>query len=209
MDTAVKVARPAPIALMTFTPETHTYKVGGVEKISVTQLLKPIQKGWDFLDQESLAWYQDRGTMVHLATALDDLGDLVEESVHPEIRGYLNSWRAFRADPSIQILSVEEPVYHPTYAYAGMLDRRLMIKGRHAVLDIKAGGQMISHAVQNCGYRRAWNHNKPKSEHVVDSYTCYLSRDGALPKLVQWVDPLHDDMFLALLTFARWDRKYK
>lgn len=196
-----------PIPGLTFEPVAHQYAYNGVVLPSVTQLLKPIEN-WDFLSDDDKAWYADRGTAVHTATALDDLGDLVEESVHESIRGYLESWRGLLRDTSIELLSVEERVCHPALGYAGTLDRRALVSKRHAVIDLKAGVKLTSHGVQVNGYRRAWNHWTPKPEHIQTCYTAYLNKDGKPAKLESWTDTLHDQEFIALLTHYQWEKRY-
>ena len=196
-----------PIPGLTFEPVSHTYAYNGVVLPSVTQILAPITD-WSFLSDEDKAWYADRGTAVHTATALDDLGDLVEESVHESIRGYLESWRGLLRDASIELLSVEERVCHPALGYAGTLDRRALVNKRHAVIDIKAGVKLASHGVQVHGYKRAWNHWPPKLEHIQTCYTAYLQKDGKPAKLEPWTDTLHDQQFVALLTNHFWEKRY-
>lgn len=210
MDQAEVVLKPhiapRPKGLV-FDPGPHVYRYNGVVVPSVTQILKPLEN-WDFLDEEAKAFYSERGTEVHRVTALDDLEDLVEESVDPTLTGYLKSWRLLRRDPDIKVLSVEEFVFHPLLRVAGTMDRRMLIKRRHAVLDIKAGVKLASHGVQVYGYKRCWNHGRKKDEQIVDCYTAYLNKDGAMPKLVKWDDEAHDAQFIALLTDRNWRTKY-
>lgn len=196
-----------PIPGLTFDPEPHVYRFQGAAVPSVTQVLKPIEN-WDFLDEEAKAFYSARGTEVHRATALNDMDDLVEDSVDQDIRGYLTSWRLLLKNQDLKILSVEEQVYHPLLRIAGTMDRRMLIKRRLAVLDIKAGVKLASHGVQVFGYRRLYNHGRKNAEHILDCYTAYLDKEGGLPKLVKWDDLLHDSQFVALCTDRNWRTKY-
>lgn len=207
--TTVLKATVPPIAGLTFDAETHTYRYQGVVVPSVTQLLKPIEN-WDFLDDEAKAFYSDRGTKVHKATALDDLDDLDEQSLDPALAGYVKSWRLLVCSIGMQILSVEEQVYHPLLNYAGTMDRRALIRARHSVIDIKAGTKLPSHGVQTAGYRKAWNaaNKAHPNGPILDCYTAYLDRNGAQGKLVPWPEPIHDSMFVALLTEHTWRAKY-
>lgn len=192
---------------LTFDPGPHEYRYNGEVVPSVTQLLAPMES-WNFLDDESLAWYAARGQAVHLATSLDDSGDLDEETIDPQIAPYLESWRALRRDATLEVLSTEEQVYHTLFQVAGTLDRRMKIKGRHAVVDLKAGVKLNSHGVQVAAYRKLWNFRNQPTEHVKDTYTCYLQNDGSQAKLVKWDDPLHDQMFIALCTQRTWRTRY-
>ena len=192
---------------LTFDAAKHEYRFKGVVVPSVTQLLKPLED-WSFLDEEAKAFYAGRGTAVHQATALDDQNDLDEASVDPQIAGYVNSWRHIRLDKTIQILSCEEFVYHPLLRVAGTLDRRLMINDTHCILDIKAGVKLATHGIQVYGYKKLWNHERPFREQVRDCYTAYLMKDGSPAKLVKWPDPMHEQMFVALLTMKTWSDRY-
>lgn len=192
---------------LTFEPEGHVYRFQGQIVPSVTQVLKPIEN-WDFLDDEAKAFYSERGTEVHRTTALNDLDDLVEDSVDPDIVGYLHSWRKLLANEDLKILSVEEQVYHPLLRVAGTMDRRMLIKRRHGVLDIKAGVKLPSHGVQTHGYKRLFNHGRKKADQIVECWTAYLDKNGAMPKLVKWDDELHDAQFIALMTDRNWRTKH-
>ena len=196
-----------PILGLTFEPVTHTYTYHGEVFPSVTQILAPITD-WSFLSDEDKAWYAERGTAVHIATALDDMGDLVEESVHDSLRGYLTSWRDLLRGTSITLRSVEERVAHPLLRVAGTLDRRAIIQKHHAVIDLKAGVKLASHGVQVYGYKRLWNYGRKQSDWIQDCYTAYLQKDGAQAKLVKWDDDLHDAQFVALRTNYLWEKRY-
>lgn len=204
--TSVSLVAP-PIPGLTFDPESHTYTYNGVVLPNVTQVISPVDD-WSFLDDDEKVWYAGRGTAVHLASALNDLGDLVEESVHESIMGFLVSWRRLLMSDAIALLSVEERICHEALGYAGTLDRRATINDRHAVIDLKAGVQRASHGVQVYGYRRGWNSRHSRPEWIQDCYTVYLQKDGSQAKLVPWTDALHDSEFVALLTHHKWRQRY-
>ena len=71
--------------------------------------------------------------MVHIATALYDLGILDESTVDPRIMGYLTSWKRFREDkPPYKPEHIEVKMVDTLYRYAGTIDRL-------PLLDIKCG----------------------------------------------------------------------
>jgi len=129
--------------MLTFEESTHTYTLDGQEIPSVTQVLKA--EGFintDFIDP----WYAERGTAVHKATELFDLGTLDESSLDPRIVGYLEAWKKYRRDtgytPDPDM--IERRMYHPTLKYAGTIDR--------PGLDIKSGSPEPWHVIQAAGY---------------------------------------------------------
>jgi hypothetical protein len=117
-----------------FDPEKHQYILDGEVLPSVTQVLT----AEGFIDRTFFTDYgRERGTMVHKATALDDMGALDEDSIDPILVPYLEAWRAFKRDSRIEIVNIEEPLYHKTYLFAGTPDRIGELNGKWAIIDIK------------------------------------------------------------------------
>src|SRR5260221_648800 len=86
-------------------------------------------------------WFQqfdlDRGSALHKATELLDLGDLHWPSVDPVILGRLRQYQRFKDEVKPVILSIEEKVINAPLQYQGKLDRRVKINGREGVIDLK------------------------------------------------------------------------
>jgi hypothetical protein len=123
--------------MLNFDPATHTYTLNGDALPSVTTIL---QAGGliDFtgINPDVLQRAADFGKCVHQATALDDMGDLDEQSLDPAIKPYLEAWRSFRGvDDPIKFDCIEQALFHPTYQFAGTPDR---ISG-DVIIDIKTG----------------------------------------------------------------------
>jgi hypothetical protein len=122
---------------------THTYRVDGVVLPSVTQVLEDVGIiDYSFLNPDDRAHYLQRGSAVHLATQLDDEGDLDEATVEPAIAPYLEAWRAFRLKSGFTPSRIEHRDYSQEYAYAGTLDRAGTFASKPAtiyILDIKTG----------------------------------------------------------------------
>jgi len=75
-------------------------------------------------------WSRDRGSMIHLATAYDDAGELDEENLDPVILPYLAAWRRFRKESGFIPEQIEPPMMSNTYRYAGTPDRIGELPGR-------------------------------------------------------------------------------
>jgi len=120
--------RPAEDRLMlTFTAETHEYRINGRLVPSVTRILESV----GLIDYSHIPWQirqmaLERGRAVHEAIALDLAGDLDEESAEEiGILGYVLAARDARAALGILVpTAVEERVFHPKLDYAGTLDLR-------------------------------------------------------------------------------------
>jgi len=102
-----------------FTEDGHIYTFEGVVLPSVTQILEA-EGAVDttFYDEYS----RHRGSMVHLATHLDDTGELDEDSVDPVIRPYLEAWRRFKRESGFTVEYSEVPMMSTAYRYAGTPD---------------------------------------------------------------------------------------
>lgn len=103
-----------------FTDEGHTYRVGDEILKSITQI--PKLAGMTSF-RPGMEWFMDRGTALHKATELHDLGKLDEDSVDPEIRGELDAYKKFRQESGVAIRSIETRLWCPKYRFAGCLDR--------------------------------------------------------------------------------------
>ncbi len=85
----------------------------------------------------------DRGSAVHAAAHYLDEGDLDESTVDPRVRPYLEQYERWaREQVGLEVLACEEEVVHPTYGYAGRLDRRVRLNGREGVLDLKTSASL-------------------------------------------------------------------
>lgn len=137
---------------LTFEAETHTYWYEGRKIPSVTQILK----GVGIIDD---SWFTEesrtRGSYVHEATHLDDIGTLDEDSLDAAIRPYVEQWRRFKSECKVTISSIEEMVYDPIYGYAGRFDRTLFFGDctTEVLPDIKTGSKAKWHCLQTAAYQ--------------------------------------------------------
>lgn len=190
-----------------FFPQEHRYFLGQRELPSVTRIIGSVFA----LDipEEILRPAQERGTMVHRITELDDQDDLDESTVAPEFQPYLEAWRAFRKasgfvpDPD----GIEIRTYHPSFYYAGTIDRIGRLgNGRRIVIDIKTGGKYPHYRIQLAAY---CNLLADPLNYLRGSVT--LDRDGSF-----WFDefsredfPMDLAVFRSCLNVYTFKTKYK
>lgn len=165
--------------MLTFDRATHRYFWEGSPVPNVTTLLN-LLTDFDSVPPNVLKAAQERGTMVHLICELHDLGELDPDAIPGELRGYYDAYLDFLAKHPCIWLGVEEKVFHPLLRYAGTADRRGMVEGKKAVLDIKTSEQLYrSVGPQLSAYLEAYRARKmlPKSEEI-ERHSLRLGADG-------------------------------
>lgn len=197
--------------MLSFNAELHEYRFTDVVVPSVTKILKPMSEDFSMIAPRVLEHARQRGVAVHACVQLDIKNDLVEESVVPEIAGYLKAWRRFRSECGIHEADFgepERPLFHPALRYAGTPDVPLCLNKRWAVLDVKTADALSpAWALQTAAYRELINVNTLKGEHLIeDRYSLRLRDDGTY-KLDQFKDRGDWAVFLAALTLDNWKRK--
>lgn len=128
-------------------------------RVSAWLDLVGLKKGW-IPDQ----FYFQRGTDVHSAAEMDDLGFPSAAEEQEYIRPYLDGWRKFKAEMKPEILpgkgisdlAIEEHLESATYDLTGTCDRRVVLRG-HRVLEIKCGEPAPWHRWQVALYRLLWS----------------------------------------------------
>lgn len=133
----------------------HEYRVHGHVVPSVTQVLGILQ---DFgaVPADVLAAAAEFGTHVHQACALDNAGQLDEESLDAELVPYLSQWRRFLVESGAAVISSELRVFHRGLRYAGTLDVLADWNGRRCIIDIKTGQVPRTVGAQVEAYRMAY-----------------------------------------------------
>ena len=148
-------------------------------------------------------WYMTRGSAIHLATEYWDKGSLDEDSVADEIKGYLASWKRFRADQDYQPVEIEYLIWHPELMVGTRIDR---LPGP---LDIKGGVPERWHILQ---LALQWSalichgmHEMARSPQDI-----YLDKDGGSPKIKLYKTSEMRESFriyASMLVFIRWKRE--
>lgn len=190
--------------MLTFDPAKHEYRHGGALVPSVTQILRPMMD-LDHVDADLLRRAQDFGTAVHMACELDDLGRLDESALDAELLPYLLAWRKFCRDHNCMWQCVETRVYHPTLRYAGTLDRKGIVDGFPAIVDIKSGTALYaSVGPQLAAYAQAHaiGAKEPAMAGVYRRYAVRLHQDGY--ELKQYTNPSDWAVFASLLTLRNF-----
>lgn len=126
-----------------------------IKKPRVTEILKSC----GFVDSRFFnEAATSRGTAVHEACHLHDLGHLDPATLHPDLVGYLEAYKRFRADFSMWEYEHME-VRIENYLFRGTPDRVYVLKGfvpglskEYGVIDIKTGGPLKWHPLQLAAY---------------------------------------------------------
>lgn len=193
-----------------FDEPSHTYTLGAQVLPSVTQVLAPLVD-FSMVPPAVLDRARQRGVAVHRCVQLDILDDLDEESVAPEIAGYLKAWRQFRTDCQITAADFgepERPMYHKTYGYAGTPDVPLFLYKHWTVLDVKTAEAFSPvWPLQLAAYQELINANTPKGQHKIEHRYSLRLRENGTYRLDQATDRNDWGVFLAALTINQWQKK--
>lgn len=196
---------------LAFDADTHRYTFQGKPYPSVTRVLNLLDT-FSKVDPELLDFAAARGRAIHEATALDDLNDLDDASLDPQIAPYMEAWRKFKAESGYSPWAIELPVVHGRFEYAGTLDRVAEINGKMAILDLKSGLIPITAGPQLAAYREAYDWlvsaalvprppEMPKLRFVVQ-----LRPDGSY-RLEKFTSPEDFGVFRNALELRRWLEK--
>lgn len=134
---------------------THTYRVGGIVRPSVTQILGVLDE-YAGVDRELLDRAARFGRNVHKAVDLFNRGTLDLVDLDPALAAYLAGWRKFLADTGAKVLHSEYRVWHPLLRYCGTADVALEWKGPVGC-DLKSGIVPRSVGAQTMAYSKAQN----------------------------------------------------
>lgn len=190
--------------ILTFDDDTHTYRVGGVARPSVTQVLQSLHS-FGMVSEDVLRAAQERGTAVHTLCEYHDQNDLDPASVG-DYGGYLDGWIAFCADRRAVWTGIECRGYSTRYGFAGTMDRRGTLGGVPFIVDIKTSAQ--PHRVwgmQTAAYRQISAEEDPRWT-TARRGTVQLRNDGTY-NFLPWDDPDDWPAFLSLINLTNWMKK--
>lgn len=190
-------------AELAFDAERHEYRLDGKVLPSVTQVLAIIND-FDSIPRAILENARDRGERLHAAINLYNRDDLDLESLDDETRDNVHAWARFLRESGAVVIASEQPVYHPTFRYAGTPDVVLEWNGRIVVPDIKAsfavprtvGAQCAAYAE---AYSLQMNTKRP------ERYCIHL-KDGNYTAHRR-TDPSDWQLFLSCLNVYRFKEK--
>lgn len=192
----------------TFDEASHTYRLASGHAVpSVTSLLADLDDGYRYVKDSAMEHARVRGTAVHRACELHDLGTLDEGSVHEEVRPYLTAYRAFLAETGFRPTLIEKRMVHPSMGYAGTLDRTGTMHGKHLLLDLKAVAVISpATAVQTSAYLELHRSNgleqTPQERRALQ-----LLPNGRYVLTPPYTGLDDFRVFLALKTIDNWRRK--
>jgi hypothetical protein len=185
-----------------FDEAEHRYYLDTTPVPSVTTVLQATGLiNYDFLAPALREKYLARGQAVHLATCHNDEGDLVEDTVSDEIRGYLEAWRTFRRDYNFVPHLVEQRVCNSQYGFAGTLDRTGRIRGgAEFIIDIKTGAAPAATRCQLAAYASCLPHPRTRLRRCAE-----LHADGSYRVIPYQTSDYQRDLneFLAALETYR------
>lgn len=167
--------------VLTFDPETHTYRLDGRVVPSVTQILKGVYPGvYANIPPAVLERKARLGTAVHKAIELElDGGRLDWDNLHPEVRPYMLSWAKWWRRHSVTE-GCSETQFYSSAGYAGTRDFRAIVDGRSHLIDWKITSNKVpTHDLQITAYNYG-------SEAQSDVCGClYLRSDGERAEFIE------------------------
>lgn len=188
-----------------FDSDTHTYYDGDCVVPGVTTVIERVCQYFASVPDAYLIPAQKRGTAVHLATELYDLGTLDEDQLDPVLEPYLEAWKRFLHDTSFEPDRIEQRIYNHKLRYAGTLDRAGMITWkkarRRAIVDIKTGAPVRSTALQTAAYQKGLEVDL--NDAIKTRLSVHLQPNKTF-KVIEYNNPSDMRVFTAMLTSYRW-----
>ncbi|MBU1067583.1 hypothetical protein KKE60_07325 [Patescibacteria group bacterium] len=181
--------------------KTHIYTLDNKRLISVTQALAILNDRWK-VDP----FYLERGSLIDLACEYYDIGELDEDSVDPQIKGYFEGYKKFIIETKFKVVYPKPregqiKLYHPEYFYAGKPDVIGILNGDLDLIDRKSGAKAIVNQLQGAAY---WELCRVNNIPIKKVFDLYLKDDGNY-SLVEVENPkLLLRIFLAALTLTRF-----
>jgi hypothetical protein len=183
--------------------ESHIYTLSGVRLPSVTQILT------DAGMYPGSAWYteggRERGTRIHELCELYDLGVLEDDMIDYDVLPYIEGYKKFRVDSGFVPTEIEKKVCSQLYWYAGKLDRKGILNGKSALIDLKSGRPTPADALQTAAYVQADDEMTGLSEYTY-RYALYLKNNGSY-RLTEHTDRNDINIFLAATALYRWKKE--
>lgn len=191
--------------MLLFDAASHTYTLDGKVVPGVTSILKPLID-LSGIPKDVLEAKRQLGTDVHLACQLLNDQDLDEESIEPQVRGYLTAYQRFLVESGAKVMASEMRVHEPAVNFAGTLDLILHYRGVGWVVDIKSSiATPISTGPQTAAYLRA--------VHAHDATIGHRAALRLRPDGKYRFDPLQNpndwSAFVACLTIHRFKESFK
>lgn len=148
-----------------------------------------------------MAWYLNRGTMIHQACTLYDMRTLDWSTVDERIAGFVGAWVRFCEESAWRVTECEREVYSLRYGYVGRLDRVFRVRHRGLLLlDIKTNEADAVTRLQTMAYAIAYGKSVRRG-------AVALKEDGTY-RLDLYDDDASDRAaWLACLNLVAWKRR--
>lgn len=187
-------------ATLTFNEERHEYRLAGVSLPSVTQILTEMSVGPIYPPGP----YKKRGSQVHKATQLVDVGVIGEYNLGSEIEGYVRSYeRLFENYPFVWT-HTEHATYDPVLMVAGTVDRVGAVWDKPCVVDFKTGKPGRETGLQLAAYTLM---EFPKDYEQIVRYKVELDKDGEPPRVVRYEDAFDFEAWRGIVAFFKWRQR--
>lgn len=197
---------------LTFIEERHEYRFKGQVVPHVTEIIASLLD-YSKVDPAVLEWKSELGTAVHLATALDDRGELDEATVDPVVSPYLAAWRKFRAETGFHPMDIEVPRYNKVHGYACTPDRFGSLPGQgvrrmpfFAMVEIKTTAQLHPAVGVQLAAQVDARYASEGSGRDALRYAVQLRADGTY-RTEFYGDRGDFSTFLSLLNVFRWRQR--
>lgn len=161
-----------------FDEATHTYLIDGKEVPSVTEVLAPLHRSYKAVNPSVLQYAANRGTAVHEALEIYDLGG--EPEITPETEPYIKAYLDWSQVYKPTWIGIEEIVFCDGYpSYAGTLDRIGYFNGggRLNIVDIKTSQPTKEALVSLCAQTFAYAYAYDKTKNI-ERWGLFLKSDG-------------------------------
>lgn len=181
--------------------ENHIYRVDGVVRFGINEILH----GAGLVDTKFFTEFgRDRGRAVHKAVELYELGTLDENTIDPDIVGYVDAWKSYRSKVGISVLWQERKLYSPAYLFCGTPDLLGIIKKENVLVEIKTGAPQPYTALQMAAQKHLVEINfEIKIKH---RYEVELMENGNF-KQIEHTDKSDEQVFIALVVAQQWKKK--
>lgn len=192
---------------LTFSPDTHEYRLDGIIIPSVTQIMEPLSRAkYKTVDEEILRSAAKRGSEAHEAIEFLVRYGILECS--QQAKPYVEAYTKWADKYKPQTIHTEQATWHKMLMYAGTVDSVSLIGGKKTLIDYKTTAELndMLTTVQLEAYAQAL---RSQGIDVEQKAILHLRKDGTYQFKLY---PLHDveawKTFSALLTIRAHIKKY-
>lgn len=176
------------MATLLFFDQGHRYTLDGEDLPSVSELCRFLSREiYGTVHQYTLDKAADRGSRAHKACEVLDLYGKAD--VSDDILPYVQAYIAFRREHTVTWDRIEHAAHHAKDLYAGTIDRRGLVDGKHAIVDLKTTAVI----------------HRPLCLAQLNLYRRILEQDGTWDAEALYILQLRKDGSYKLVPFERDD----